>query len=167
MIFVSVGTQLPFERLIQGMDEWAKSNPGTEVFAQIGSTRYRPVNMEFVSKMPPVDYLNKFVGASVVVSHCGMGTIITGLDNAKPMVLMPRKFELGEHRNDHQFGTASRFSHIALIDIVHSTEEMAQAVSSRLSNAGPQTRTISIQTSPTLVERLRLFVRPGGIDGIR
>ena len=36
-IFATVGTQLPFDRLIRGLDSWAECNPEVEVFAQIGA----------------------------------------------------------------------------------------------------------------------------------
>ena len=35
MIFATVGTQLPFDRLIAAVDRWAGTRPGREVFAQI------------------------------------------------------------------------------------------------------------------------------------
>ena len=37
MIFASVGSMLPFDRFVHGVDEWAAANPGTPVFAQIGN----------------------------------------------------------------------------------------------------------------------------------
>ena len=42
MIFATVGTQLPFDRLIVALDQWAASSPDVEVFAQIGRGEYRP-----------------------------------------------------------------------------------------------------------------------------
>ena len=35
-VFVSVGTMMPFDRLIRAMDDWAKDHPITPVFFQIG-----------------------------------------------------------------------------------------------------------------------------------
>ena len=46
MIFVAVGTQFSFDRLIQYMDEWASQNDET-VFAQIGDGDYIPENMQW------------------------------------------------------------------------------------------------------------------------
>ncbi len=37
MIFVTVGEQLPFDRLVRAVDEWAAAS-GKEVFAQIGNS---------------------------------------------------------------------------------------------------------------------------------
>lgn len=44
--------------------------------------------------------------ASVIVSHAGMGSILTALRYRRPIIIMPRKADLGEHRNDHQLATA-------------------------------------------------------------
>ena len=38
MIFVTVGTQLPFERLIEAVADWSARNPGQRVIAQTGET---------------------------------------------------------------------------------------------------------------------------------
>lgn len=158
MIFVSVGTQLPFERLIKGMDEWTRLHPGQTVFAQIGDTVYRPRFMETVRKLTPSEYLQRFEKATVVVSHAGMGTIITGLENAKPMILMPRQTKLGEHRNDHQVGTAEKFANFELIDIVHTPAELHDALTARIQQVRSKHSSAQVKTSPELLARLRSFV---------
>lgn len=158
MIFVSVGTQLPFERLIKSMDEWTRLHPGQMVFAQIGDTVYRPLFMETVRKLTPLEYLQRFEKASVVVSHAGMGTIITGLENAKPMILMPRQMSLGEHRNDHQVGTAEKFANFELINIVHTEDALHKALDARIHQARSKHTSGQVKTSPELLARLRSFV---------
>ena len=40
--------------------------------------------------------------ADLIISHAGMGNIITALENRKPIIVMNRQHALGEHRNDHQ-----------------------------------------------------------------
>lgn len=44
--------------------------------------------------------------AQVIVSHAGMGSLLTALRHRRPILIMPRKASLGEHRNDHQMATA-------------------------------------------------------------
>ena len=46
MIFVTVGTQLPFDRLIRAVDNWAKAAGRRDVFAQIGPASYRPLHID-------------------------------------------------------------------------------------------------------------------------
>lgn len=164
MIFVSVGTQLPFERLIKGMDDWTRTHPEVQVFSQVGKTTYQPCWMEFTRKLSPNDYMEKFLSASIIVSHCGMGTIITGLENAKPMILMPRMHALGEHRNDHQRGTAAKFSRFDLIDVVETVDELQMSVDRRLASPGLMDRTQAIRASHALIDCLRVFVDPDALD---
>jgi len=108
LIFVTVGEQLPFDRLISTIDDWA-SKSGVAVYAQIGNTLYRPNFIEYRSSLGPADFSDAFKTAELIIGHAGMGTIITALELNKPLLIMPRKASLGEHRNDHQFATAKRF----------------------------------------------------------
>ena len=51
-----------------------------------------------------------FEQASLIISHAGMGSILTALSSAKPVLIMPRRADLNEHRNDHQLATAKKFA---------------------------------------------------------
>jgi len=158
MIFVTVGTQLPFERLIKAADEWAGANPAIPVIAQVGLTEYRPLHMQVVNKLDPDHYQQHFKQAKVVVSHVGMGTIISGIEAAKPLVLMPRLAAYGEHRNDHQVGTAKKFGSIKTIHIVESAEELGLAITAAL-NQNENLESASLNTSPVLLGKLKEFVQ--------
>jgi len=112
MIFVAVGTQLPFDRLIRAMDAWCeKTGRGQEVFGQIGhigSKNYTPQHFEWAEMIEADMFRDKIMAADVVVGHAGMGSIITAMSHAKPIVILARRAHLGEHRNDHQFATMKR-----------------------------------------------------------
>ncbi len=109
MIFVTVGTQLPFDRLIAAMDAWAAANPSEEVFAQTGPSSLPIGAMRHSEFIRPDEADALFAKASLVVSHAGMGSILTALKYRKPIVIVPRKASLGEHRNEHQMATAKWF----------------------------------------------------------
>ena len=128
MIFVTVGTQLPFERLVQAMDAWAGDHPGEEIFMQTGDTAYQPRHCVFKPYTRPDEWEDCFCRAALVVSHAGMGTILKSLDQGKPLILMPRLASLGEHRNDHQVATAARFDGFPNIHIVNSPAELLAAL---------------------------------------
>lgn len=158
MIFVTVGTQLPFERLIKAADEWAGENPDVPVLAQVGLTEYRPVHMQVVNKLDPETYRQHFTHARVVVSHVGMGTIISGIEAAKPLVLMPRLAQFGEHRNDHQLGTAKKFRDIKSIQIAESAADLKAAITRALQQDDlPENAALRI--SPVLLDKLKGFVQ--------
>ena len=101
MIFVAVGTQFPFDRLIQYMDEWAANND-EKVIAQISEGEYKPQHIEWHKFLDGEQYNNNIRKASVFVSHAGMGNIISAREQQTPIIVMNRQFKLGEHRNDHQ-----------------------------------------------------------------
>ena len=105
MIFVAVGTQFSFDRLIQYMDEWAGSDENTDqhkVIAQISDGEYLPKNIDYHAFMNGKEYNDNIQKASVFVSHAGMGNIISARELDTPIIVINRQFKLGEHRNDHQ-----------------------------------------------------------------
>ena len=105
MIFLTIGTQLPFERLVRALDDAA---PQLErgVFGQIGTSTYEPVNIEWSAFLKPPEFDQRFRAASVIVSHAGIGTILSAQKHRKPLIILPRLAKFGEHRNDHQVATA-------------------------------------------------------------
>lgn len=113
MIFVTVGHELRFDRLIQAIDNWALTNKEQEILAQVAEleeTGYAPKNIDWKRFLTPDEFKESFQRADLVVAHAGMGTIITALTLKKPLVIVPRKGALKETRNDHQIATAEQFS---------------------------------------------------------
>jgi UDP-N-acetylglucosamine transferase subunit ALG13 len=123
MIFVTVGEQLPFDRLIRTVDEWAGPSK-KEVFAQIGRSAYKPQHISYKNFLTPEEFKENLLAADIVVAHAGMGTIITALELGKPILIMPRQTKFGEVRNDHQLATAKRFSALNYISIALDEIEM-------------------------------------------
>ncbi|WP_158078547.1 glycosyltransferase [Microbulbifer mangrovi] len=157
MIFVSVGTQLPFDRLISAMDQWSGNHPDYSVFAQIGESQYAPKNMAFEKNLSISEYTDCFNKASLVVSHAGMGTIITALESQKPLIIMPREFSRSEHRNDHQVATAEKFSHFDLIDVVEDTASLFDAIDSAMKSAGEKTSP-RLEVSGALIQAIESVI---------
>lgn len=110
MIFVTVGTDGPFDRLIRIVDDWAREHNRTDVFAQIGEKGWEPQFIAYKHFLEPPEFKARFQEADYVVAHAGMGTILSALNVGKPILVMPRKVDLGEQRNDHQWHTATRLS---------------------------------------------------------
>ncbi len=130
MIFLTVGTQLPFDRMVKVVDEFAK-NSDLEFMAQVGKNEYQCQNMKAQDFYPPDELNQIFHDADVIVSHAGMGSIINALKLKKPIVIFPRLSKFGEHRNDHQVDTLESFSKIQGVHVA-STEEELREVLSRL-----------------------------------
>jgi UDP-N-acetylglucosamine transferase subunit ALG13 len=104
MIFVTVGSMLPFDRFVSAMDDWADRHPEVEVFAQIGGGSYKP-RMPHASMMSPSEFSANVRKAELIVAHAGMGSVITSAEAGKSIVLFPRRASLGEHTTDHQLHT--------------------------------------------------------------
>ncbi len=163
MIFVTVGTQLPFDRMIRTIDAWAAENKRTDVFAQIGPAIYRPKQIQFSEFLPSNECRKKIEQASVVIAHAGMGSIITALELGKPIIVMPRLCELGEHRNEHQVSTAKKFLEQGIIHVAMDEKGLLERL---LKIDSIECRgKISNQASPQLLSALTDFVQRGKLPG--
>lgn len=146
-VFLTVGTQLGFDRLIRAVDLWAKNNTNFDFFAQIGEGAYKPVNMSYVSYLCSDEYDEKFSSSDIVVSHAGMGTIISASLIGKPVIIMPRDPKFGEHRNSHQIATCKRFESLDGCYIADNESELYELLnnSESLTSAPPLDRADKLQ----------------------
>jgi UDP-N-acetylglucosamine transferase subunit ALG13 len=101
--------QLAFDRLIEAMDRLAPGLSGP-VIVQTGKGRYVPQNMEAREEIAPDEFGALVAQAEVLVSHAGIGSILTAARLGKPIVLLARRADLREHRNDHQIATAPKLA---------------------------------------------------------
>jgi UDP-N-acetylglucosamine transferase subunit ALG13 len=110
MIFLTVGTQFPFDRLVRAVDSVLDEGLiDEEVFAQIGETSYKPHNFESVVSLEKRLFDKRLKEASAMIGHAGMGTITLALENDKPLLVMPRLKKYREVVNDHQLAIARKF----------------------------------------------------------
>jgi UDP-N-acetylglucosamine transferase subunit ALG13 len=105
LIFLTVGTQLRFDRLVAMVDEVA-GNLDEPVVGQVHNSRVVPAHIRTASFMTQSEYRRHFENARVVIGHAGIGTVLQARDARKPLIICPRVSSLGEHRNDHQLATA-------------------------------------------------------------
>jgi UDP-N-acetylglucosamine transferase subunit ALG13 len=110
VILLSVGTQLPFDRLIRTVDEWAVRRSRTDVVAQIGPSTYRPIALQSFAFLEHDKFHALQLQCDVCVSHAGMGSIITAMELSKPIIILARDHRRGEHRNGHQIATLKQFA---------------------------------------------------------
>lgn len=127
-IFVVVGTQEPFDRMVKAIDVWARNNSTHSIFAQISRSEYKPVSLRFTDFISPELFDQQFNDADLIVSHAGMGTIISALRLSKPIIVMPRLASMHEHRNDHQLATAKSFEKLGYVKAAYSEEELCNAL---------------------------------------
>ena len=165
MIFVTVGTQLTFDRLIRAVDEWAAARARKDVFAQIGPSDYEAGHIAAQKFITPQECDQRMRGADVIIAHAGMGSILTALELGKPIIIMPRKAALGEHRNDHQLATARRFAEFGSVSVAMDEKELLEKLDA-LSELGAGPR-ISPFASERLIGALRAFIHGEPIPSVK
>lgn len=156
MIFVTVGHQMPFDRLVRAVDAWAKIHNRRDVFAQIGRASYAPTSFPSSSFLSPREFEKRMDEATAIVGHAGTGTIIAALQRGKPLLVMPRLARFQETRNDHQIATAKYFGHSGRV-LVAASEDEIQSKLAELATFRPRAG-ISSSAAPELIARLRAFV---------
>jgi UDP-N-acetylglucosamine transferase subunit ALG13 len=157
VIFVTVGTQLAFDRLIEAVDEWAGERSDRQVFAQVGPTKLRPLHIQYKNYISPSECRARMRGAKAIVAHAGMGTILAALELGKPLVVMPRRAALGEHRSDHQLGTVQRLATFETVEVALDENEL-QAKMDRLDGPTAQGARISPHAPDGLIATVRDFI---------
>lgn len=155
MIFVTVGHQTPFDRLLRAVDRWAERSGRHDVFAQLGKTLYRPKNYPGKMFITPQEFRQRLAECSAVVAHAGTGTIIAAVQLGKPLLVLPRLAALGETRNDHQIPTARHFARAGYVLAASDENQLIERMN-EVESFKPRV-TIASQASPELLQRLRVF----------
>lgn len=156
-VFVTVGAQIPFDRLIVAVDAWAADRAGVHcLFAQVGEQGVRSAHMDSVELLEPPEFKKRVLWADVLVAHAGMGSILTALQYGKPILVMPRLGRLKETRNDHQVATAQRFREMGKVAVAMDEAE----IPARLDGLAVMERAerISDRASDTLIAGIRDFI---------
>ncbi len=155
MIFLTVGTQLSFDRLVRAVDDWLARQSGVTVFGQIGETRYQPAHFDSVPELDRQAYLDRVRQADAVVSHAGMGTIMLCLEERKPLLVLPRRAALGECINDHQLTTARKLEQQGLVQVAYEVNDLPTKLATlRTASAPPPTG----ERRAELVARIAHFI---------
>jgi UDP-N-acetylglucosamine transferase subunit ALG13 len=156
LILVTVGGQVAFDRLIRVVDEWAGEAGRSDVFFQVLDGQYEPTNGEWARTLTRAEFDERFQTADVIVAHAGMGTIITALETAKPVLVMPRRAALGEQRHDHHLAPAERFRERGQVHVAMDEAELRDA----LARIDELTAAASIgnRASDELIDAIREFV---------
>lgn len=149
---------MPFDRLIRAVDAWAKSRNRSDVFAQIGPNAWRPRHIPSIAFLTPEEFRARAAAATAIVAHAGMGSIITACELGKPILVMPRRGDLRETRNDHQVATARRFHALGRVAVAFDEQELSQELD-RLDQLATAER-ISTHAARELIAELTDFINP-------
>ncbi len=157
MIFVTIGSLFPFDRLVRLIDEMAPKFPDEEFFCQIGNGKYEPVNCPFSRMLPAPEFSAKLKASSLIVAHAGMGSVIMAMENNKPIVILPRILEQGEHTTDHQMATARWLRSKSGIRVAMTDEELEPCMRTALSASGEDSQ-ISNKAPDEFLQKIRSYI---------
>lgn len=113
MILVTLGTQdKKFYRLLEAVDKAINDKLiKEEVIVQAGySSDYKSKNMKIFDLIPMDEFDELIKKSSLIITHGGVGSIITGLKNKKVVIAVPRLAQYNEHINDHQLQIIDNFN---------------------------------------------------------
>ena len=130
MIFVTVGSQkFQFDRLIKKIDELVGSKIiSDQVIAQIGSSTYKPKNIEYYDFIDGMKFKNLMKEAEIVITHGGTGVIVNASKLGKKIIAIPRLKKYGEHVNNHQTEIVEKFNKGGNIIGLQEVEELEEAI---------------------------------------
>lgn len=112
MILVTLGTQdKSFERLLIAIDKkLSEGKIKDEVVVQAGLTQFSSPNMTIYDFVDYDKFDDLIKSCDILITHGGVGSIITGLKNNKKVIAAARLKKYKEHTNDHQLQIIDNFS---------------------------------------------------------
>jgi UDP-N-acetylglucosamine transferase subunit ALG13 len=119
---------------------------------------YRPKSFDWTERVTPTDFHARMAAADLAVTHAGIGTIVTALTLATPVLMMPRRAALGEHVNDHQLETIKHFSDRPGVALAIGAEALAPALDALLGGSEP-VPILGQDTQDSLIAAIRAVIQ--------
>ena len=130
MVLVLLGTQNnDFKRLIKEVEKNIQNGKiKEEVIVQAGFTKYES-NLMQIFDMKSQEELDKLKEkSSYIITHGGVGSIISSIEKGKKVIAVPRYSKYGEHVNDHQTDIVKMFNGKKYIIGIQNVEELGIAI---------------------------------------
>lgn len=117
MTLIILGTQdKTFPRLLKAIErEIKKGNIKDKVIVQAGQTKYESKNMEIFDFIEMNKFNSLLKEADLVITHGGVGTILSAIRLNKKVIAVPRLKKYMEHENDHQIQIVKEFDKLGYI----------------------------------------------------
>ena len=130
MILVMLGTQNnSFERLLKKMDELIEKKVIDEkVIVQSGYTNYESKNMRIFDLIPQAELERYQEQADLIITHGGVGSIVSSIKKEKKVIAVPRLHRYNEHVNDHQKQIVEAFDKKGYIIGIQRIDELKNAI---------------------------------------
>lgn len=130
MILVLLGTQNnSFHRLLEEIQKNIDNgNIKEEVIVQKGYTKFESKNITTYTQLPTDKFEKMIDRADLVITHGGVGSIITAIEKNKKVIAVPRLKKYKEHVNDHQLDIIKSFDEKGYIIGLNSVQDLGNAL---------------------------------------
>lgn len=159
-VLVTVGTVMPFDRMVRGVEcllqSGVLSGPGA---AQIGESSEKFEGISCFSGCSFEELNARMERADIVICHGGSGSILGALKAGAHVVAMARKPEFKEHYDDHQKDITAAFEQMGLISVAKDENDLERAIAEAKSRSR---RVVNIDPT-AYVLAIRAFI--SGLEG--
>lgn len=130
MIFITVGSRsFQFNRLLEAVDKAVESSEiADELFAQIGSSYYKPKNFNHIEFLNHDEFNGCIEQCNTVITHGGTGVIVNSIKRGKKVIAVPRLAKYNEVVDDHQIQLVREFEKMGMITACYDCEKIAEAI---------------------------------------
>ena len=130
MILVTLGTQdKSFTRLLDAVErEIELGHIKDEVIVQAGSTKYESKKMKIFDLLDRDEFANLMKKCDLLITHGGVGSILSGLKNNKVVIAAARLAKYNEHINDHQLQIIERFKDAGYISALENFDKLNEVL---------------------------------------
>jgi UDP-N-acetylglucosamine transferase subunit ALG13 len=130
MILVTLGTQdKPFKRLLIAIQkEIDNGNIKDDVVVQAGCTKFESDQMKIFDLIPTDEFSDLVKKCDILITHGGVGSIITGLKNNKKVIAAARLKKYAEHTNDHQLQILENFDKEKYIIYLKDINKLSESI---------------------------------------
>ena len=130
MIFVTLGTHdKPFNRLLEAVQKQIDlGNINDKVIVQAGATKFVSKDMEIFDLISMTKFDELVSKCDLLITHGGVGTIMTGLKKGKKVIACARLAKYKEVVNDHQKQIIENFDKTGYIIGVTNLDDLDKAL---------------------------------------
>jgi UDP-N-acetylglucosamine transferase subunit ALG13 len=136
VIFVTAGTlHYPFDRMLHAV----AALPGDEeVVVQCAAPWQASARVRWIRDLPYDELAAYMRDARVVVSHAGVGSVLTALRLGRRPVVVPRLERYGEAVDDHQLAFGRKLAELGHVVLVEDPRTLAHAIEATPSDELPE-----------------------------
>lgn len=130
MILVTLGTQdKPFVRILEMVQQLIDEKIITEqVNVQAGYTTFDSKDMHIFDYIDMEAYAKMLDECDILITHGGVGTIVTAVKDGKKVIGVAREAKYGEHHNDHQKEIIETFTKEGYILSAENVDQLKEAI---------------------------------------